>query len=168
MLRGENTELWNVRTGMYSNHCALNCNIITHTDVLPSRLPVVDVWLQSFPSPHRCRTFPGAEFVNEWAAVAFVLVWGREEVLGEWGNWKWQSSKMRKGCIHPLRTENKVFPKFCSDAFHIISRIFREPAIFFFSMYCQSKITLMFSCILYATKVAIVTAVFTLINLLYK
>lgn len=70
---------------------------------------------------------------------------------------------MRKACIHPLRTENKVFPKFCSDAFYINSRIFMEPA-FFFSVYCQSKITFKFSCVLYATKVAIVTAVFTLIN----
>jgi len=72
---------------------------------------------------------------------------------------------MRKACIHPLLTENKVFPKFCFDAFHINSRIFREPAIFF-SVLCQSKITFKFSCILYMTKVAIVTAVFTLINLL--
>ena len=30
MLRGENTELWNVRTDMYSNHCTLNGYITTH------------------------------------------------------------------------------------------------------------------------------------------
>jgi len=31
MLRGENKELGNVRTCKYSNHCALNGYIITHT-----------------------------------------------------------------------------------------------------------------------------------------
>jgi len=31
MLLGESTELWNVRTNIYSNHFALNGYIITHT-----------------------------------------------------------------------------------------------------------------------------------------
>jgi len=31
MLHGESTELWNVRTDMYSNHCGVNGYIITQT-----------------------------------------------------------------------------------------------------------------------------------------